>query len=162
MAKRDGKHIDNEDQVRGFEAAFARICEVAGCRTQVELAEFLDIRQSSISDAKRRCSIPADWLIKIWRMTHVSPDWIMQGDVCGHKLAVPSNADESPVAVDTARLRVEITAELTNRIMDALGVADAKLETFTCTACGELYAGVPCTKHGDCTACAGFDHVAGQ
>jgi len=35
-----------------FEAALDRIKEIAGCRTQLELAKFLDVRQSSISDSK--------------------------------------------------------------------------------------------------------------
>ncbi len=45
-----------------FEAQYGRVFEAAGCRTQAELAAFLGIRQSSISDAKRRKSIPAEWL----------------------------------------------------------------------------------------------------
>ena len=37
-----------------FDAAYARICEVCGMKTQTELSAYLGIRQSSISDAKRR------------------------------------------------------------------------------------------------------------
>lgn len=40
-----------------------RVFEAAGCTTQVELAAFLGIQQSSISDAKKRKAIPADWLM---------------------------------------------------------------------------------------------------
>ena len=47
-----------------FMPAFAEIYEriklATNSRTQVELAEVLDIRQSSISDAKRRNSVPGD------------------------------------------------------------------------------------------------------
>ena len=56
-----------------------RFFEAAGCRTQVELAEFLGIRQSSIADAKKRGSIPSDWLITLWRKKGVNPDWILTG-----------------------------------------------------------------------------------
>lgn len=57
--------------------ALKRFFEAAGCRTQVELAEFLGIRQSSISDAKKRKSIPSDWLLTLWRKKSVNPDWIL-------------------------------------------------------------------------------------
>ena len=39
---------------------FERVFEAAEYRTQIELADTLDIQQSSISDAKRRNSIPSD------------------------------------------------------------------------------------------------------
>lgn len=44
-----------------FDAAYARICEVCGMKTQTDLSAYLGIRQSSISDsdAKRRMMIPA-------------------------------------------------------------------------------------------------------
>ena len=41
-------------------SALSRVFEAAGCRTQSELADFLGVRQSSISDAKKRGSVPAD------------------------------------------------------------------------------------------------------
>lgn len=56
-----------------------RVYEAAGCRTQTELAKFLGMRQSSISDAKKRGSIPADWLLTLWRKKGVNPDWILTG-----------------------------------------------------------------------------------
>lgn len=56
-----------------------RVFEAAGCRTQVELAEFLGIRQSSVADAKKRKSIPADWLVTLLRLKRVNPEWILTG-----------------------------------------------------------------------------------
>ena len=43
-----------------FAEIYERIKLATSSRTQVELAEVLDIRQSSISDAKRRNSVPGD------------------------------------------------------------------------------------------------------
>jgi len=63
-----------------FDAAMGRIKEVTGASTQVQLAEVLEVRQSSISDAKRRASIPADWLLKIQRKHHVFADWLLTGE----------------------------------------------------------------------------------
>lgn len=57
--------------------ALQRFFEAAGCRTQQQLAEFLGISQSSISDAKRREVIPAEWLLKLLRDRGVNPDWIL-------------------------------------------------------------------------------------
>lgn len=63
-----------------FEAAMERIKSVTGARTQVQLAEALEIRQSSISDAKRRASIPAEWLLKLQRKHQVFADWFLTGE----------------------------------------------------------------------------------
>ena len=63
----------------GFEDQFHRVFAAAACRTQVELADFLDIRQSSIADAKRRKSIPSGWLIKLYRKKRVNPEWVRTG-----------------------------------------------------------------------------------
>ena len=41
-----------------FDAAYARICEVCGAKTQTALSAYLGIRQSSISDAKKRMVVP--------------------------------------------------------------------------------------------------------
>lgn len=59
-----------------FDEVFRRIKQATGTRTQVELAEVLDIRQSSISDAKRRNSVPADWYMKLFEQYGLNPDWL--------------------------------------------------------------------------------------
>lgn len=56
-----------------------RVFAAAGCRTQAELANFLGIKQSSISDAKKRGAIPSEWLLILWRKTGINPDWILTG-----------------------------------------------------------------------------------
>jgi phage repressor protein C with HTH and peptisase S24 domain len=62
-----------------FEEAFDRIKKATGARTQVQLAEILGIRQSSISDAKRRSSVPAEWFLKLYRKFGLNPDWLEFG-----------------------------------------------------------------------------------
>lgn len=64
---------------QGFDKVVDRIKEATGKRTQVELAGILDIRQSSISDAKRRNSVPADWYMKLFRKYGLNPDWLADG-----------------------------------------------------------------------------------
>lgn len=62
-----------------FDEIFERIKLATNTRTQMELAEVLEIRQSSISDAKRRNSVPADWYMKLFESFGLSPDWLKKG-----------------------------------------------------------------------------------
>lgn len=62
-----------------FDEIFERIKLATNTRTQMELAEALEIRQSSISDAKRRNSVPADWYMKLFESFGLSPDWLKKG-----------------------------------------------------------------------------------
>ncbi len=62
-----------------FEEALERIKKSTGVRTQVDLANILGIRQSSISDAKKRNSVPADWYLKLYRSHGLNPDWLADG-----------------------------------------------------------------------------------
>ncbi len=62
-----------------FKEAYERIKYATGTKTQVEIAEVLEIRQSSISDAKRRDSVPGDWYMKLFEKFGLNPDWIKQG-----------------------------------------------------------------------------------
>lgn len=62
-----------------FDEVFERIKYATHTRTQIDLATVLDIRQSSISDAKRRNSIPSDWCMKLFDRFGLNPDWIKKG-----------------------------------------------------------------------------------
>ena len=66
-------------QRNDFEAQFRRLFEAAECKTQIELADVLEIRQSSISAARRRKAVPAEWLLKLFEKKHVNPGWIRTG-----------------------------------------------------------------------------------
>ena len=87
----------------------SRFFEAASCRTQQELAAFLGVRQSSVSDAKRRDSIPAEWLITLLRKKWVNPFWVMTG--CGTRLLKPTENEDglseplAPCARDKAVAR---------------------------------------------------------
>lgn len=61
----------------------SRVFEAADCRTQEELAGLLGIRQSAVSDAKRRKSVPSEWLVCLFRLRSVNPEWVLTG--CGPK-----------------------------------------------------------------------------
>lgn len=62
-----------------FEEAFERIQDVTGCCTQLELAQLIGVRQSSISDAAKRKSISSNWLLCLVRRYDLNPDWVLYG-----------------------------------------------------------------------------------
>ena len=85
-----------------FDAAYARIREVCGVSTQTEASAYLGIRQSSISDAKRRVAIPAAGLLTILAREGVNPTWILTGE--GSKFLVPASLPPTASTVLLARL----------------------------------------------------------
>jgi hypothetical protein len=62
-----------------FEDAYARIQAATRTRTQTEIAGLLGIKQSSISDAKKKNTIPDGWLVALYRACGLEPDWILYG-----------------------------------------------------------------------------------
>ena len=58
-----------------FEAIYARMLFAAGVRTQTELANLLKMKQASISEAKRRGSIPAEWCMRLYDTCGIRFDW---------------------------------------------------------------------------------------
>ena len=62
-----------------FIEGFARIAQALNISTQLELADILTIRQSSISDAKRRGVIPGEWALKLYKQYRLNPRWVYDG-----------------------------------------------------------------------------------
>lgn len=96
-----------------FNGILARLAEafcIDGNITQVKLAEALDIRQSSISDAKKRCGrdkrypVPAEWLLKALEFGGVDPNWIVTGEE--PKYRVLSSDGKGALTVTEIRKRV--------------------------------------------------------
>ena len=111
-----------------FDSQYRRVFEVAECKTQVELAALLGIRQSSISDAKRRKHIPADWRVKLFEKKRINPEWILNGD--GAKYLIPADAgQDKPHVVRVTEIRPpqecsaqELFNELVRRAMQELDI----------------------------------------
>ena len=85
-------HTYGSGQQSDFESQYCRVFEAAGRRTQAESAAVLNIRQSSISDAKKRKSIPADWRVKLFEKKRINPEWILYGD--GAKYLIPADEQQ--------------------------------------------------------------------
>ena len=49
-----------------FQDAYERILQSTGLRTQTDIAAMLGVKQSSISDAKRRNHIPDSWILTLF------------------------------------------------------------------------------------------------
>jgi phage repressor protein C with HTH and peptisase S24 domain len=94
---------------RWFEEAMERIKKATGARTQVQLAEVLEVRQSSISDAKRRCSVPSDWFLKLYRSHGLNPNWLSDGQE-----PVYLNASRGSVSADNLLRETPATYGRTN------------------------------------------------
>jgi len=119
-----------------FDEALERIKRATGARTQVELAAILGIRQSSISDAKRRRSIPADWLIKLYRSHGLNPDWVThaeQPQTLRDGLALPVGFMEpgGSYAADKPRSRVVSVSSMTDVIAGDGSFQEKPVEMLT-------------------------------
>ena len=107
-----------------FEVQYKRVLEAAECRTQIELAAVLGVRQSSVSDAKRRQSIPAEWRVKLFEKKRVNPEWILHGG--SMKYLGPADATQSmPHVVRVTEIRPpescsaqELVNELVRRALE--------------------------------------------
>jgi len=112
-----------------FAAAYMRLLQVFGVNTQVQLAECLGVKQSSVADAKKRHSIPDGWLLTALMHKAVNPSWVLRGQ--GGQYLQPSDgkpffvqADGSVRLFSTEELVAEIVRRLPGcniRITDAQG-----------------------------------------
>lgn len=62
-------------------------------KTQVQLAEILEVYQSTISYSQKRGSVPDAWLMTLLRKFNLNPEWIMTGD--GDMFLVPCSGNDS-------------------------------------------------------------------
>lgn len=90
--------------IPGYAEAFSRIQDVTGCETQQELAAFFGVRQSSISDAKKRKRIPDGWLLAALRKLGANPEWILHGGDIKY-LAPADSAQSMPHVVRVTEVR---------------------------------------------------------
>lgn len=110
-----------------FESQYARVFEAANCRTQTCLAELLEIKQSSISDAKRRKAIPSDWLVKLFEKKRVNPEWIRTGQGGKVLQAVDEVERQRPIVVNAIERKPaedcttdELLAEILRRMLKSI------------------------------------------
>ena len=111
-----------------FSQQIKRIQLITDKHTQTELADFFGIRQSSISDAKRRSTIPSTWLVKLMLSRNINPEWVLTGNG-------PCCMNERPTAHDdlyTRRAKEEDAAAL--RRLSSKALADELLRRIAIAA----------------------------
>ena len=63
----------------GFESFFSRVSEATGIRSQTELASVLEINRSAVTQAKKKGTVPAKWILRLSRKFRLNPDWLESG-----------------------------------------------------------------------------------
>ena len=127
----------------GFQEQLERIKLISDARTQVELAKFLGIRQSEVSDAKRRREIPSSWLVIL--MLNVNPEWILtgKGPYSITRLPVLNDHDIEEVIVaeksDKEALRRLPSRILADELVRRIVISQEKI--FCSNNCSELQEG---------------------
>ncbi len=62
-----------------FESFFERVTAATQIRSQTELAAVLGINRSAITQAKKKGTIPASWVLGLSRKFGLNPDWLERG-----------------------------------------------------------------------------------
>lgn len=62
-----------------FDQILKRIYETTGIQSQNELAQALHINRSAITQARRKNAIPEKWLVQLYRLFGLNPDWVEKG-----------------------------------------------------------------------------------
>lgn len=120
-----------------FEAQYKRVFAAAECRTQAQLAAVLGVKQSSVSDAKRRKSVPSEWLMKLFEKMRINPEWIRTG--AGLMRFSTGEANESlPYVVKITEVRPpaecssqELFTELVRRAMVPFDFEEIQKQAMT-------------------------------
>ena len=77
--RQEESHAQAAYGLPSFDEQMERLFHSTKARTQAELAAVLGITQPSLSDAKKRKAIPADWLVTLMQTMRVNPEWIITG-----------------------------------------------------------------------------------
>lgn len=62
-----------------FNEIFLRVKVATGIKRQKELSDLLDIREASISEAKKRGGFPSEWVVKLSTERGINPAWLLTG-----------------------------------------------------------------------------------
>ncbi len=86
----------------GFADCWERVKQATRLRKQTELADFLNISSSNISEAKIKDRFPLHWAFKIGQQFELCTDWIMTGQESqdtepGGRKRRKSESEEDPV-----------------------------------------------------------------
>ncbi len=64
---------------KNFNIFFERTAKALNITSLSELADILKVNRSSISQARKKDSVPANWLLQLFRQYGLNPDWLEGG-----------------------------------------------------------------------------------
>ena len=114
-----------------FQLFFDRVSSALGIKNLSELAAVLQVNRSSITMARKNNSIPANWLLALFRSHGLNPDWLENGeDPKWLKSGDEGAVDFFPVPKVQARLCAGAGSfEVGNRIEDHYSFKTAWLQS---------------------------------
>lgn len=62
-----------------FDIFFERVSQATGLRTLSDLADMLRVNRSAVTQARKKDSVPATWLLHLYRQKGLNPDWLEGG-----------------------------------------------------------------------------------
>ena len=65
---------------KNFNVFFERVSAALEIKSLSELAVILNVNRSSITQARKKDSVPANWLLELFRSHGLNPDWLEGGD----------------------------------------------------------------------------------
>jgi len=90
-----------------FESFLQRVFKATGITTQNELASALKINRSAITQARNKNAIPDKWILKLFRLYGLNPDWVETGS--GPIFAKTSEGSDSKYK-DIAKVKARLCA----------------------------------------------------
>lgn len=66
--------------VSRFNTFFERAARAIGISSHSELAAILGVNRSSITQARKKDTVPANWLLSLFRSHTLNPDWLLGGN----------------------------------------------------------------------------------
>ena len=64
---------------RQFNTFFERACSALGISSPSELATTLKVNRSAVTQARNKNSVPANWLLELYRSHGLNPEWLEGG-----------------------------------------------------------------------------------
>jgi SOS-response transcriptional repressor LexA len=62
-----------------FNNFFARVSEAVGVSTPTELAKILNVNRSAVTQARKKNSVPATWMLSLFKNYGLNPEWLETG-----------------------------------------------------------------------------------
>jgi len=63
-----------------FDSFLKRVFSATGIDSQTELANILRVNRSAITQARKKESVPSNWILQLFRTYSLNPDWLETGN----------------------------------------------------------------------------------